>query len=179
MGESAANVPPHGLPSPWVERFLTLIPESGPTLDLACGSGRHARLLAAAGHGVLAVDRDPLALASLADLPGVETRLLDLEGADWPLTGQRFAGIVVTNYLWRPRLADLALLLQPGGVLIYETFMVGNERYGKPANPEFLLRSQELLAFALGRGMKVVAYEEGFCDWPKPALRQALCALQP
>ena len=179
MGETASNLSPLARPSPWVERFLQWIPMTGRTLDLACGGGRHSRLLAAAGHQVLAVDRDPLALASLANLPGVDTRLLDLEGADWPLAGQRFAGIVATNYLWRPRLADVVALLQPGGVVIYETFMVGNERYGKPANPEFLLRSQELLEFAMGRGLQVVAYEEGYCEWPKPAQRQALCAVQP
>ncbi|HJW26123.1 MAG TPA: class I SAM-dependent methyltransferase [Rhodocyclaceae bacterium] len=165
-------------PSPWVGRFARHIPAGGEVLDLACGSGRHARLLAAAGHPVLAVDRGAAALASLAAVPGVTPLAADLEGADWPLAGRRFAGIVVTNYLWRPRLANVLELLAPGGVLIYETFMVGNERYGKPSNPDFLLRSQELLDLARSAGLTVLAYEEGYVDQPKPALRQAICARQ-
>lgn len=154
------------------------IPAGGEVLDLACGSGRHARLLAGAGFRVLAVDRNAEALASLAGFPGVATRAVDLEGEDWPLAGRRFSGIVVTNYLWRPRLPNILDLLLPGGVLIYETFMVGNERYGKPSNPDFLLRSQELLDLARQAGMTVLAYEEGYVSDPKPALRQAICARQ-
>ena len=79
-------------------------------LDLACGSGRHARLLAAAGHQVLAVDRDFEAIGRLAGGAGYHRAELDLEGADWPLAGERFAGVIVTNYLWRPRLPDVCCL---------------------------------------------------------------------
>lgn len=165
-------------PSPWVGRFARHILAGGEVLDLACGSGRHARRLSAAGHPVLAVDRDAAALASLAAVPGVTTLAVDLEGEVWPLAGRRFAGIVVTNYLWRPRLANVLELLAPGGVLIYETFMVGNERFGKPSNPDFLLRSQELLDLARSAGLTVLAYEEGYVDQPKPALQQAICARQ-
>lgn len=165
-------------PSPWVARHLAVIP-SGPVLDLASGGGRHARLLAAAGHSVLAVDRDAGALASLAGVPGVIARVADLEGETWPLAGERFAGVVVTNYLWRDRLPDLLALLAPGGVLIYETFMAGNERYGKPSRPDFLLRSQELLELARSHDLTVLAYEEGYTDLPKPAMRQAICASRP
>lgn len=165
--------------SPWVERFLKTIPAGGEVLDLACGSGRHARLLAAAGYPVLAVDRDTEALAGLAGIPGIATLMADLEGDEWPLAGRRFSGIVVTNYLWRPRLGDLLAMLAPGGVLIYETFMLGNERYGRPSNPDFLLRPQELLELARRAGLHVLAYEEGYTEFPKPAMRQALCAVQP
>lgn len=171
----AAMIPP----SPWVERFLPALPAGGRVLDLACGSGRHARLLAAAGHPVLAVDRDGEALAALAGVPGITPLEADLEGDVWPLPGETFAGIVVTNYLWRPRLHDLVALLAPGGVLIYETFMAGNERYGKPSRPEFLFRSQELLDFARGEGLTVLAYEEGYTEIPKPAMRAAICATHP
>jgi SAM-dependent methyltransferase len=147
-------------------------------LDLACGSGRHSRLLAAAGFRVLAVDRNADALASLARVPGVTTLPADLEGEAWPLAGRRFSGVVVTNYLWRPRLPNVLELLLPGGVLIYETFMAGNERYGKPTNPDFLLRSQELLDLARVGSLTVLAYEEGYAGEPRPALRQAICARQ-
>lgn len=159
-------------------RHLNLLPEGGMVLDLACGSGRHARLLAAQGHSVLAVDRDAEALSALADCPGVETLVADLEGADWPLAGRQFAGVVVTNYLWRPRLPEVCALLASGGVLIYETFMVGNEAYGKPSNPDFLLRSQELRALAAAAGLREIAFEEGYVATPKPALRQAICAVR-
>lgn len=163
-------------PSLWVERCLKHLPEKGRVLDLACGSGRHSRLLAAKNHPVLAVDRDSLALTNLLGMAGVETRVLDLEGEIWPLAGERFAGIVVTNYLWRPRLGDLLALLAPGGVLIYETFMQGNEAYGKPSNPDFLLRPQELRVLIQAAGLSEIDFVEGYVDQPKPAMRQAICA---
>ena len=154
------------------------ISEGGRVLDLACGSGRHSRLLAQKKHPVLAVDRNSLALAGLAGATGIETRLLELEGEDWPLAGESFAGIVVTNYLWRPRFPDLLALLAPGGVLIYETFMLGNEAYGKPSRPDFLLRPGELREVALASGLQVLDFTEGYVDLPKPAMRQAICALR-
>ena len=166
-------------PSPWVVRHLAQVPASGRILDLACGSGRHARWLAAQGRSVLAVDRNPSALAGLQGLPGVAVLATDLETDDWPLAGQRFAGVVVTNYLWRPRLADVCALLAPGGALIYETFMVGNEAYGKPSRAEFLLQPGELKAVAEQGGLQVLDFCEGYVDQPKPAMRQAVCALRP
>lgn len=162
--------------SAWVRRFMRLIPEAAEVLDLACGSGRHARLLGAAGYRVEAVDRDPQALVALRDVDGVNVRQADLEAAAWPYHGRFFAGIVVTNYLFRPRLDELLAALAEPGVLIYETFMVGNERYGRPSNPDFLLRPQEMLGWARQRGWRVLAFEEGSVDLPKPAMVQRLCA---
>ncbi len=165
-------------PSPWVERQLSCLPPGGRVLDLACGRGRHARLLAAAGHQVVAVDRDIAAISGLHGVPGVSAMQLDLEGDDWPLAGQRFSGVIVTNYLWRPHLPDICALLGSGGVLIYETFMVGNEAYGKPSNPEFLLHPGELRTVVKAAGLREVAFEEGYTDHPKPAMRQAICAVR-
>lgn len=157
-------------PSPWVLRWARLI-ALGPVLDVACGAGRHARWLAERGQAVTVVDREPQAI------PQVRFVQADLEGGrPWPFPGERFGGIVVTNYLHRPLLAHIGAALAPGGILIYETFMVGNERYGRPSNPEYLLRPGELLeAFA---GLRVLAFEQGCVREPRPARVQRLCAVQ-
>ena len=145
-------------------------------LDLACGQGRHSLLLAQLGHRVEAVDRDAEALARIsAGAPGIVTRAADLEGGPWPYHGCAFDAIVVTNYLFRPLLPMLLNALEVNGVLIYETFMVGNERLGKPANPTFLLRPGELLEVVRPR-LSVVAFEQGQVDTPRPAVVQRLCA---
>jgi SAM-dependent methyltransferase len=164
-------------PSPWVHRFAPLIPITGAVLDLACGRGRHARLLAARGYSVEAVDRDEAVLASLADVAGITSRCADLEAGPWPYGGRIFAGIIVTNYLWRPLLPLLLAALDRGGVLIYETFMLGNERFGKPANPAFLLRPNELLGVVRPR-LTVVAFEQGEVSAPRPAMVQRICAVR-
>lgn len=168
----------HTEASMWVKRFAPLIPAGGEVLDLACGSGRHVRLLAARGHRVEAVDRDAAALAQLDGVSGVSVRVADIEHGAWPYVGRRFAGIVVTNYLHRPLLPLIEGALAENAVLIYETFMVGNERFGRPSNPDFLLRSQELLELAQAAGLRVVAFEEGETTLPKPAMVQRLCAVR-
>ncbi len=165
--------------SAWVARFAALAP-AGEVLDLACGSGRHARHFAALGHPVLAVDRDADALA-LAGGPGIRTLPADLEdpALAWPFEAGRFSAIVVTNYLHRPRLDALVASLRPDGILIYETFAIGNEVFGKPSNPAFLLAEGELLTLAAAQGLRVIAYEDGAQAQPRPAMVQRLCAAGP
>ncbi|MGJ7913977.1 class I SAM-dependent methyltransferase [Massilia sp. LXY-6] len=163
--------------SSWVARWAPLIPQ-GQALDLACGSGRHARLLAGFKHAVTALDRDPQALLAAAG-KGIATLQHDLEapGAAWPFAPGSLAGIVVTNYLHRPLFGHIAEALAPDGVLIYETFARGNEVFGKPSNPDFLLNPGELLELASRGGLRVLAYEDGVIDAPKRARVQRLCAV--
>ena len=163
-------------PSAWVCRFAPLIRAGGSVLDVACGGGRHARYLAGLGLRVEAVDRDPEALRGLVDVAGVTTRAADLENGRWPYAGRQFDAIVVTNYLHRPLFPHLLGGLAAHGVLLYETFATGNERYGRPTRPDFLLNPGELLEFARGR-LRVVAYENLYVEVPKPAMVQRLCAI--
>ena len=160
-------------PSPWIARFGPLVPAGGPVLDLACGRGRHLRWFAARGHPVLGVDRDAEALATLQGVG--ETLQADIENGPWPLAGRRFAGVVVTNYLWRPLFPRILESVAEGGVLLHETFAVGNETVGKPSRPDFLLQPGELLrAYP---GLRVVAYEDGFLDGP-PRFVQRIAAVR-
>ena len=147
-------------PSAWFIRHAALIQPAARVLDLACGHGRHTRFFATRGARVTAVDRDQTALQSLSAIGGVTTECRDLEGDAWPYAVGSFDAIVVCNYLWRPTLASLLATIKPGGVLLYETFMDGNERYGKPSRPDFLLRSNELLKLTQD-AFCVVAYVEG------------------
>jgi len=165
-------------PSRWVRRWAHLIAPGGAVLDVAAGSGRHARWLAGQGHPVTALDRDAAALATLHDVAGVATWVCDLEDAPWPLaTDARFAGVVVTNYLHRPLMPCLIDALAPGGVLIYETFAQGNETVGKPSNPAFLLAPGELLAVCTP-ALRVIAYQDGFLSRPREAYIQRICAVR-
>ncbi|HXP12074.1 MAG TPA: methyltransferase domain-containing protein [Stellaceae bacterium] len=163
-------------PSPWVERFAGLIRPGGRALDLAAGAGRHTSLLLARGLKVVAVDRDADALkAAFGAYPACRVVELDLEdGGPWRL-GTGYDGIVVTNYLHRPLLPMLAEALGPGGVLIYETFMRGQERFRKPSNPDFLLAPDELRQAYAGT-LEVIAFEQGVFNEPRPAALQRIAA---
>ncbi|MDP2240723.1 MAG: class I SAM-dependent methyltransferase [Burkholderiales bacterium] len=165
-------------PSAWVCRWAGLVPAGGRVLDVAAGGGRHARYFAARGHPAEAVDRNAAALAGLAGIPNITTTCADLESGPWPYAGQTFAGIVVANYLHRPLFPHLLAALAPGGVLIYETFAAGNEKYGRPANPDFLLQPGELLELVRGR-LGVIAYEDVLVAEPRQARVQRLCAINP
>lgn len=163
-------------PSPWISRFSTY--PAGPVLDVACGSGRHTRLFLELGMPVTAVDRDLSRLGDLADHPGLSAIETDLEGPDdpWRPPAGAFRFVVVTNYLWRPLLGPLIASVAPGGLLLYETFALGNERFGKPSNPDYLVAPGELLDAVAGR-LDIVAYEHGEIAVPRPAVVQRICAV--
>jgi SAM-dependent methyltransferase len=148
--------------SDWLLRWAHLIPPGGRVLDVAAGSGRHARWLAGRGFVVTAVDRDAAAMTALGGV--AETIVADLEGDPWPLPGRNFDAVLVTNYLWRPLLPKVVQSVGPSGVLLYETFAAGNESVGRPARPDFLLGRGELLVVAAG--LHVVAFEDGFLGNP-------------
>ena len=169
-------------PSPWVTRFAPLISPGGNVLDLACGGGRHGRYLMGRGHSIVFLDRDTWSVADLKDHPKATLIEADLEQGEsvftgsGRLSGRQFAGIVVTNYLYRPLLDPIIDALGPGGVLIYETFARGNERFTRPRNPDHLLKSGELLQAVDGRA-QVLAYEHGVIEkGPIPGVIQRICA---
>jgi SAM-dependent methyltransferase len=145
-------------------------------LDLAAGRGRHAIFFAERGHKVTAVDRD---ISRLPDHPNLERLEADLEdGSPWPLPDRRFGAVVVTNYLHRPLMPQLLASVAPGGVLLYETFMAGNERFGKPSNPDHLLKEGELLELVRGK-FSVIAYEARLISEPVMAMVQRIAARRP
>jgi SAM-dependent methyltransferase len=160
-------------PSSWVIAWAGLVPAGAPVLDVAAGSGRHAIFFAERGHRVTALERDTSRLPQRADL---EIVAADLENeAPWPLPGRRFGAVIVTNYLYRALMPILLDSLSAGGVLIYETFMQGNERFGKPDNPAFLLKDGELLELVRGR-FSVTAYEARMISEPRMAMVQRIAA---
>lgn len=160
-------------PSSWITTWAGLVAPEARVLDVAAGKGRHTQLFAARGHRVTAIDRD---VSALVASDTVEVIAADLEdGSPWPLTGRRFGAVVVTNYLHRPLFPVLFEALQPGGILLYETFMAGNERFGKPDRPDFLLKDGELLNLVRDR-FSVTAYEARLISQPKMAMVQRIAA---
>ncbi|HET9823365.1 MAG TPA: class I SAM-dependent methyltransferase [Burkholderiaceae bacterium] len=167
----------HGLspPSPWLLRWAHLLPPGAHVLDLACGSGRHLRWLAARGYKVTGVDRDAGAVEPLRTVARVV--VADIEEGPWPLPGERFDAVLVTNYLWRPLMPTVLDSLAAGGVLLYETFAIGHAAFGRPSNPAFLLREGELLEWC--RGMHVVAFEDGLLTGPPRRVQRIVAQCPP
>jgi SAM-dependent methyltransferase len=184
QSKNSSRAGPHGgphcgpsEPSAWVLRFAPYLPAGGPVLDLACGAGRHVRLFLERGHPVTAVDRDLSGIADMINRPGLEALEVDLEdGRPFPLAGRRFAGVIVTNYLYRPLFPALIAAVAPGGALIYETFAKGNEGFGRPRRPEHLMNPGELLEMVRGQ-LRVRAFEDLIVEAPRPAAIQRICAV--
>lgn len=176
MSAVASDSHTFAAPSPWVVRWAAGLPAGASVLDVACGSGRHVRWLAARGLRLTGIDRDAAALSGLVGI--AETIVADIEGGPWPLpAGATFDAVVVTNYLHRPLWPHLLAAVAPGGRLIYETFADGNETVGKPSNSAFLLTPGELLDAVRGQ-MRVIGYEDGFLASPRDAYLQRICAVR-
>ncbi|MDC3234503.1 class I SAM-dependent methyltransferase [Candidatus Puniceispirillum sp.] len=167
-------------PSCWIMQQAERWPNGSKIIDFASGHGRHSRALSAAfpdRFEILATDHNHAALKELAaQFPGVKTLQTDLENTNiWPFAAHDFDVVLVTNYLFRPRLPDLFQLIRNGGFLAYETFAEGNGAYGRPSNPNFLLKDGELQA-CLPDDFKILDYFHGKIDQPQPAVIQRLAA---
>ncbi|MEZ0317412.1 MAG: class I SAM-dependent methyltransferase, partial [Methylophilaceae bacterium] len=147
-------------PSAWLVNHAHHIKSEGLVLDVAAGFGRNARWLATQGYEVTAVDKDAIGLESMAGITNIRAQLADIEADGWPYAEQAFDAIVVCRYLHRPLFPKLIQSLAPGGALIYETFMEGQQAYGRPQNPDFLLKSNELLQI-FSPELTIVAFEQG------------------
>ena len=162
-------------PSAWVTRFAPLIKAGGKVLDLASGNGRHSVYMKNLGFDVTAIDHDNSAFCQ--DHENIELLETDLENQkSWILEGYRFDGIVITNYLFRPLFPHIINSLGKNGVLIYETFCRGNEIFGKPRSPHYLLNSGELF-FTFCKDLRVIAYEEGIFGKRNKSAKQRICAV--
>jgi SAM-dependent methyltransferase len=166
----------HGLapPEPTIVAWSKHLPAGGTVLDVAAGGGRHALWFANRGHLVTAVDRDTEALRERAG-PNFRVITADVEKHEWPLPQQRFDAVVVVNYLWRPLLPTLIQAVAVHGYLLYETFAIGNEQFGRPRNPDFLLQPDEL-RLAMPDSMDVIDHWQGEVGDPPTAVRQRLLA---
>ena len=162
--------------SKWLEDHSSLFQAEDKVLDLACGSGRHSIFLAQKGCAVTAVDIDTAAIRSLG-LSELNIIDADLEQGNWPFEVNTFDAILVSNYLWRPLFAPLIATLKPGGIILYETFAKGNEEYGRPKNPNFLLEEGELPA--VFKGFEVLDYYNGTRTFPQTSVRQGIAARKP
>jgi SAM-dependent methyltransferase len=151
-------------PAMWLTSHRSLLPVGGDSLDMACGSGRHAIWLAEQGFRTLAVDRDAVVIGALSQEAArrglsIQTRVVDLEGGDPFLKPDSFDLIVVVHYLHRPLFPALVRAVRPGGALVYETFTRAQAARGKPTNPAFLLEPGELSM--LVRPLEIAASREG------------------
>ena len=165
-------------PSSWLQRHSSLIPHSGPILDIAAGSGRHTQYLLEKGHTVVSIDKDISRLARIKS-SHLSIARVDLEAPKpWPFKNSAFAAIIVTNYLHRPLFPLIINALAVGGVLVYETFANGNEKFGKPTNPNYLLKAGELIQLTLEH-LHILAYEDLTVDQPRPAQIQRIVASRP
>tara|TARA_Y100001970_G_C14259923_1_gene879517 strand:+ start:15129 stop:15680 length:552 start_codon:yes stop_codon:yes gene_type:complete len=165
----------HDQPSEWVMRFSNYITPKSKVLDVACGSGRHSSLMLSLGHRVTSIDIDVSGLFYLKRQSNLRIIETDLENKPWPLGKEKFQAIIVTNYLYRPLIPQLVNSLSTNGLLIYETFAKGNEVFGRPRNPKYLLDRGELISFFSDK-LNIIAYEDLEVISPRKSVKQRICA---
>ncbi len=155
-------------PSAFLVENVALLPK-GRVLDVAMGAGRNAVYLARMGFAVTGVDILPeavseaLAAARQADVK-IEAVVADLE-KDYRIAPGAYDAIIVFNYLQRSLIPQIKNGLRRGGVVVYETFIVDQVQFGRPRNPDHLLRHNELLA--MFHDFRVLVYREGIVAGPK------------
>lgn len=163
--------------SPWILKYGSLIPKERPILDVACGSGRHSFYMQDLGYEVVAVDKDITAINANQFQSNISIFEADLERYLWPFSEQIFSGVIVVNYLWRPLFQNIIDSVVPGGVLLYDTFAQGNEKFGRPRNPDFLLAPEELKNLCRKK-FDIIDYFHGVTKSPEPAMRQSIAAIK-
>ncbi|MEH6528265.1 MAG: class I SAM-dependent methyltransferase [Sneathiella sp.] len=163
--------------SPWIRKHSALLPKEHPVLDVACGTGRHSFYMQELGYDVVAVDKDTTEVIAHQPMSNISVIEADLENQPWPFSEQMFSGIIVVNYLHRPIFQNIFDSLVPGGVLLYDTFARGNEKFGRPRNPDFLLAPKELKTLC-GESFDVIDYFHGPITGPAPAMRQSIAAIK-
>ena len=164
--------------SNWVSENYNHIKKKGLILDLACGSGRNGKFLLEKGFDVVFLDRDTSQLDWVPEPFRSQVIKHDLEaGTSWGFSSCSFDAVVVTNYLYRPIFPDLLSIIDEGGVLIYETFSKGNEIYGKPTNPNYLLEPEELIDL-VRPSMRLISFKEGYSNEGKESITQKIVAVK-
>ena len=139
-------------PSKLIIRHLQTIKAAGKpgtVLDLACGNGRNGIYLVRQGQRVVFADHEQNKLDGIAQLLGPSdlARFWCVDFEDprvKPFKLGAFSAIIVFRYLHRPLMRAIARSVQPGGLIIYETFTVDQTRFGRPRNADFLLQPGEL-----------------------------------
>ena len=169
-------IPNNLKPSSWVKKVIENIEPGGSLIDIACGKGRHSVYLSQKFY-VYAVDINNDHLNKLNSFHNLETVYQDLESdEEWKFSKREFNIVLVTNYLFREKILDLFKLVKLNGYIIYETFAIGNEKFGKPTNPKYLLKSEELLKIKPKNFETVEFFEDIIIENSKKSKVQRLLA---
>ena len=153
----------------------------GRALDIATGKGRNAIFLAEHGFDVVAIDVSPVALDEARQRAAGKSLSISWQQADLErieLPEATYDLVVDFNYLQRSLIPQIKAALKPGGHVIFETYLTGQEILGHPKNPAYLLRHNELLE--LFRDFRVLCYREGqFSAGEETAFRAGILAEKP
>jgi len=169
-------------PDPLVSTFADhIMAESpkGPVLDLASGDGRNGLFLAARGLSVILADRSEEALSKAKEAAaGVQGKVsiwkvdLEIPGRN-PLKEEAYSAILVFRYLHRPLMPCIRKALRTGGFLLYSTYTLDQAQFGKPRNPDFLLKPGELMEWF--KDWQILHRFEGIQENPRRAVAEIVC----